>query len=313
MKLQLHSLWRFWVSFWFETSQEKLLALGWVRIVLTASLLAMAWDRQFYLAEFFTESGFIGKSQALSLMSETIRPAWVLSFWSDAALPWVHGFYVLGLLALMLGVGGRPLSLVLWFLSLAFVQRNWAVLSGADVIGALFLFYLSLTQSCSRLSVLSFFRARIIQPDWGTAVGVRLFQIQLCLIYSMSGFEKLKGLTWWDGTALWTVFANSQMVTFAMDWVRWIPELVVLLSWGTVLFEVFFVALVLSAKTRPWVLALGAFFHFGIAVVLGLWSFAFVMICPYFLFLPPALWSQNSKFSGWMLSFRRRWEQLRAT
>ena len=101
-----------------------------------------------------------------------------------------------------------------------------------------------------------------------------------------SGMEKLKGSSWWDGTALWTVLANPQMTVTDFTWLRHLPALIALLTFSTILFEVYFPVLVWVKKTRPWILLAGFGFHFGIGVVMALYSFAMVMIAPYVLFIP---------------------------
>ncbi|MEI7972736.1 MAG: HTTM domain-containing protein [Bdellovibrio sp.] len=299
----LHFIWNRWSEFWFRPLREgELSALGFTRIFVSLSLILQSWDRQFVLQEFFSDTGFIEKSKALVLFSESIRPSWVLSFWSDFSLPWVHGLYVLGLVALLLGLLPRPLGFGIWFLGLAFVQRNYAVLSGADVIGSVFLFYLCFTPCSESWSLLPAWRRRFCKTENSSPqapslvfhgffldrVGLRFLQIQLGLIYTFSGFEKLKGSSWWDGTAFWGVLSNSQMAAFNLEFLKWVPELVVLITWGTLCFEIFFIPLILNSRTRIWALVIGFGFHIGIAVFMGLWSFALIMLAPYFLFMSEA-------------------------
>lgn len=299
----LQLLWNRWCEFWFQPlSGRDLSALGLTRILVGLSLILQSWDRQFVLQEFFSDTGFIEKSKSLLLIPEAIRPSWILSFWPDAGLPWIHGLYVLGLVALLLGLLPRPLGFGVWFLGLAFVQRNYAILSGADVIGSVFLFYLCFTPCSERWSLLPAWRRRFAKaktlPDPASIVGfngflldrigLRFLQIQLGLIYTFSGFEKLKGGSWWDGTAFWGVLSNSQMAAFNLEFLKWVPELVVLITWGTMCFEIFFIPLILNSRTRIWTILVGFGFHLGIAVFLGLWSFALIMLSPYFLFMSGA-------------------------
>jgi uncharacterized protein YbbC (DUF1343 family) len=96
-----------------------------------------------------------------------------------------------------------------WVIGLAFLQRNYSVAFGADVIGGLFLFYLSFTQCCERWTLKNWLNKKlggvaqaVVHSDDLSAVFYRLIQLQLCVIYMYTGFEKLKGMSWWDGTAL---------------------------------------------------------------------------------------------------------------
>lgn len=249
----------------------------------------MYFNRQSDLDLFYTDGGILPKRLALQVLPEGMRPAFLLSFWSDAWVPWVHGSYVLILILLAFGVAGRALGWVAILLQLAFLFRNYSVSFGADQIGTIFLLYLVLTQSEARLSVRAWWRNKNdknpIVCDSLTSAFYRMIQIQLCVIYFYSGLEKLKGASWWDGTALWSVFANSQMVIADLTWLRHVPLVIVFITFSTILFELYFPALVWNPKLRKYFLMTGVLFHSGIGVIMALWSFAVIMICPYVLFL----------------------------
>lgn len=120
--------------------------------------------------------------------------------------------------------------------------------------------------------------------DLLTPVFFRIAQIQICIIYMFTGLEKLKGPSWWDGTAIWTVIANPQMVIMDFTWMRYFPLLVSILTFTTVIFEVYFIAAMLNEKSRKIWLGLGFMFHLGIGLVMGLIPFSLAMISTYFLF-----------------------------
>jgi hypothetical protein len=282
------SLWRGWSDFWF--APVSLFNLAVFRILFCGTLCLMYLSRQPDVALYFTDRGILPRSLSSEILPEFYRPLVHFTFWSDAWVPWVHGFFIVSLLLLCLGIGGRTLTWIATFLHISFLQRNYSIAFGADQISVIFLFYLAFTQSCAELSVTHLWRKKkeTASPrpvDAFTSMGYRLIQVQLCVIYAFSGFEKLKGSSWWDGTALWTVLANSQMVIADFTFVRHIPIVVALISFSTIAFEVYFPALVWNPKTRKWVLGLGVFFHTMIAITMALYSFALVMISPYLLFL----------------------------
>ena len=74
------------------------------------------------------------------------------------------------------------------------------------------------------------------------------------------------------------------MVIVDMSWLRHLPLLVFFLSMTTLLFEIYFPVLVMFSSTRKFLLGFGVLFHFGIALLVGIWSFSLVMIAPYILF-----------------------------
>lgn len=284
MKKRLSQLWRIWSEFWFEP--QGLLNLALFRVVLCGTLFGMYSDRLRDVSLFYSDQSLVPRSLALQVIPQFLRPPFETFFWLDSQAVFFHTLLVLGLLLLTLGVGGRLLTWFVWILHISFLQRNYSVAFGADLIGGIFLLYLAFTQSCERLSLWKFFRKTKSAPcDELTSVFYRMIQVQLCVIYAYTGMEKLKGSSWWDGTALWSVFANPQMVIGDLTWMRYVPYVIVFLTFATVLFEIYFPVLVWNLKARKYLLMMGVSFHCGIGFVMALWSFALIMMSPYVLFL----------------------------
>ncbi len=288
MKKVLASLADSWGRFWF--SPVSLLNLAAFRIVLLSTFFFLYLNRQFDLQLFYSENGMLPKKLALAVIPEFYRAPFLLALWPDEMLSWVHGLYVGLLLLWALGLSFRPLAILTWLLHIAFLQRNYSVAFGADLIGGIFMFYLAFTQSCARLSLRSivFKNLRLlpkVESDIFTSMFYRIIQIQLCVIYGYTGFEKLKGSTWWDGTALWNIFANSQMVIADFSWMKHFPIAIAVLSFSSVLFEIYFPVLVWFKGTRRSILIFGFAFHLGIGMLMALHSFSLVMLAPYLLFL----------------------------
>lgn len=305
-KSQILQLRKDWDQFWF--GDICLLQLALFRIVLCGTLFVMYLSRQFDAAAYFGEASFIPREMTLELFQEFYRMRIPWHFWPDSQAVWIHGFFVVSLLLLTLGIGGRAFMLLTWVLHMGFLYRNYAIAFGADLIGGGFLLYLAGTQSCARLSLLNWLKLKMPMPkqDLLTPFFYRMIQIQLCVIYAFTGFEKLKGGTWWDGTALWTIFANTQLSAWNFEWTRQFPAVIALLTFSTILFEIYFPVLVWVKRARPFLLLAGLAFHLGIAFTLALPTFSAVMLAPYILFLSKELFQQESlsKFSFQNL-FRR--------
>src|SRR5947208_1545564 len=47
-------------------------------------------------------------------------------------------------------------------------------------------------------------------PSMAANLAIRLINIHMCVIYFSAGISKLKGDSWWDGTAMWRAFANLE-------------------------------------------------------------------------------------------------------
>jgi hypothetical protein len=254
--------------------------------------------RQFDLDLFFTESGILPKALSSQVIPEFYRPATQLVFWPDSMVSLMHFFLLIGLFLILIGFGNRWVSALIGifviYLNQAFLQRNVSVMFGADQIGGIFLLYLALTDHSRYLSLQSFFKKRKqigSEKSKGllTPVFYRLIQVQLCVVYAYTGFEKLRGASWWDGTALWSVFANPQFVITDMTWTRNFPWLIVFVSFSTILFEIYFPIAVWIRPLRKYVLGFGVLFHTGIALIMALYGFALVMMAPYILFIEPLL------------------------
>lgn len=280
----MKKIWKVWDHFWF--SPQNLLGLAFMRITLCGTMFYLYLIRIFNL-HYYTDSSWIPKSLALDVMADYYRPLFLWCFWPDSMNFLMHLLLVIFLALLTLGIGGRWLMWITWIIDVGFIQRNYAVNFGADIIAALFLFYMSFTQSCERLSILNFLtkKKQFKQADILSSLMIRMMQVQISVIYAYTGWEKLKGGSWWDGTALWSVMANPQMTTMDYSFLRAVPWTIPLVAYLTILFEVYFPVLVAWRKTRYPLLLMGLLFHSGIAIFMGLWPFAAVMVSTYFLFI----------------------------
>ncbi|MBC7752877.1 MAG: HTTM domain-containing protein [Moraxellaceae bacterium] len=266
--------------------------LGLTRIILCGTLLFLACSRQFNMDQYGLES-IIPREKALLIYPEFYRPAFQYFFWPDVAAPYVHFGLIILLLMATFGLSNRILMLITWIISQGFINRNYSMLFGADLIGTLFLFYLSFTYCHEAYSIKRFFNKNIKTPQISensfsmmvSSVFLRLMQFQLAVIYMYTGFEKLKGSTWWDGTALWTVFANPQFVNYDFIFLRHFPLIFAVGTFITLLFEVYFPAMMLFKTGRYIYLSLGVFFHLMIGFLLSLMPFSLVMIAVYPLYL----------------------------
>ncbi len=275
-----------WDKFWF--APKNLLGLACMRILFFGAL-ACLYSVRLVNYKYYTNESWIPRDLALKVLPEGMRPPFPWFFWPDSwALP-MHILLVALLFLLALGIGGRWLMWAAWILNIGFFQRNYAVNYGVDVMGVLFMFYLCFTQSCERLSVINLIRKKktFVQSDLLSSGVMRLIQIQISVIYAYTGFEKLKGVSWWDGTAIWSVLANPQFTTMNFTFMRHFPWLIAIFGFLTVIFEIYFPAMMFWKKPRYIWLFMGFGMHFSIGVTMGIWAFSAVMVSTYFLFVEP--------------------------
>lgn len=288
----MKQLWQRWNDFWF--APQSLLGLAFMRILLCGTMFYLYSVRLLNL-QYYTDESWIPRSLALEVMPELSRPLFLWGFWPDSLNPVMHTLLVVLLGLLTLGIGGRLFAAFAWLIGAAFIQRNYSVNFGADIIANLFLFYMMFTNSCERLSVINLFRRKNYykNSDILSSMMMRMMQVQICVIYAYTGWEKLKGGSWWDGTALWSVMANPQMTTMNFSFLRTVPWVIPAVAYLTILFEVYFPVMVAWPKTRHWWLLVGVAFHMGIGVFMGLGPFATTMMSTYFLFINPLILEQK--------------------
>lgn len=253
-------------------------------LFLNATLRAFHWD--FY----FTPVGGVPWEGALELLPEYYRPPFAIYPKSNLAIGVYQALLLGSLLALILGLGGRiwgrVLALVAYVSHLALMQRNFSIVYGADIVSSFWLFGLLFMSPAPSNKA-----GGRAEPLWSktlTSVGARLVQIQLCIIYGYTGFEKLKGTEWWDQSAVWNVLGNEQLMMADLSFLKATPLVIAALTWGTILFEVYMPALVWPQATRRWVLWAGVGLHLGIAAIMGLFFFSATMLSAYVIFLEPA-------------------------
>lgn len=288
----LKQFWSYWDSFWF--SPQNLLGVAFMRVMLCGTLLYMSIMRFFNLW-FFTDKSWLTQDKALAIIPPLGRPPFSWNFWPDSMNLPVNILVVILFALLTLGIGGRLIMWLAWIINLGFLQRNYPAHFGADVIGSLLLFYLCFTQSCERLSILNFFTKKksFKESDMISSMMTRMLQVQIMVIYAYTGWEKLKGASWWDGTALWSVLANPQMTTMDFSFLRNIPWVIPIIGFLTIVFEVYFPPMVIWQKSRYIWLLMGVSMHLGIGIFMGLMPFATVMMSTYFLFLSPLFLEQK--------------------
>ncbi|MER6525542.1 HTTM domain-containing protein [Streptomyces sp. NPDC001508] len=114
---------------------------------------------------------------------------------------------------------------------------------------------------------------------------------QVCLIYAASGWYKIQGSFWQDGTALYYVLHLRDVTPWpaVSHAVAGSSLIVLLLTYGTVIVEVAFPFTLFNSRVRTVMVAIMMSMHAGIGIVLGLPFFALAMIAADALFLPTAL------------------------
>jgi hypothetical protein len=206
---------------------------------------------------------------------------------------WTLHIAALAVLAMLtVGLFTRVVSVVAWVISLSYCHRLTGTLFGLDQINVFIAMYLMFGDSGGVWSLdrwLATHRSleTPVRATIGTNIAIRLLQVHMCVIYLFGGISKMRGGTWWDGSALWFAFASLEYQSLDMTWMvkhRW---LLALLTHITVFWETFYCFFVWPKLTRPICLALAVLVHLGIAVCLGMKTFGLAMIIGNIAFVYP--------------------------
>ncbi len=186
---------------------------------------------------------------------------------------------------LLLGVAARLAAFVLFAIQVALQHRNPFILNSGDHLYLIIAFLLSFAPSDRKWSLRSYFaRCRgkedaSLVPAWST----RLIGLQICYVYLYAFAAKINSKPWISGTAMYDVFASPSLA-------RWPAELdfpifLALITWGTLVFELFFPLFVWQKAYRRYALPAGILFHLGIEVTMVLPMFSSLMMISYASFL----------------------------
>ena len=270
----------------FFFGQTDLYPVALFRLVFAVIMILMYTMRFFEIPLMFFDSGLMPFDLASQFMPDFVKPP-LYWFPSSDSLVVTYMCVHMGLLFLLaLGILGQFTTWIVLFFHLAMLQRNYTLMYGADLISTCFLFYLGFVQHNKYFTVLKYFRGRSVSGVRAdlSSLGVRFIQIQLIVTYTYTGLEKLKGLSWWEGTAVWKVIGNSLMVPFDLTFMSHFPFLIAAATYLTLVFEIYFgFAIFVPWLRKPW-LILGGTFHLLAAITMGLIFFSGVMVSSYIVF-----------------------------
>ena len=282
-----------WDSFWFKPVDT--ISLAAFRFCFCSVLLVMYLIRFFDIRIFFYENGLLSSSSAKILHKLYTDKTVHFIFESDLLLYFCYLSFIIILLLMALGIANRLLAVAAFILHLVFLQRNPSIIFGADMVATFWLFYLMFAGSNKQLKWVNYFlnkkqgliSERGEKGDWLSTISLRFIQIQLCIIYMFSGLEKLKGNSWWEGTAIWEALSFYDFALVDFSFLLSVPLVAGFLVIFTILFEVYFPVLVWVPKVRKALLLAGFCFHIGIGLCLNIHFFSLVMLSAYILFIPP--------------------------
>mgnify|MGYP001609623291 CR=1 FL=1 len=210
-------------------------------------------------------------------------------------------------IALLYSVGLWPrlIGLLHWVMIWSLQERNPLLGDGGDNFMRIVLLFLVLANTGAHFSPHAGpgpprpgFRREIRAVAHNAAVLIII--AQLAFLYMSTGLYKAMGELWQNGTALYYILRVRDFSWPGVaEYLYRNPFLVVLGTYGTVLFEVTFAPLLLNRWTRYIMILSGVAFHTAIALVMGLVTFGWSMLSIY-----PLLLTDNEylRSKSWLAS-----------
>jgi hypothetical protein len=289
--------WAVWERFWFAPAQTSTLAL--FRIAFGVVILGWAISLAPPLYSFFSDDGVLpghpdsgsGSWGVLQLSS------------SPAAVTVLYLLLVVAAICLIGGFASRIAAVVVWVALVSFSRRDPWVLNSGDLLLSVLAFYLMLAPSGAALSVDRWLTARSRFWEFPTRSiwPLRLIQVQVSILYFFAVWEKVRGQTWNDGTAVSYAFRIEDLERFPMP--SFVTDSLVvtnILTFGTLAMELAIAILVWNRTLKPWILLGGVALHLGIDFAVRVGFFSWAALVAYVAFLPP------DTVSTWVYRLRDR-------
>lgn len=190
------------------------------------------------------------------------------------------GIYGLAIVSALFGFYTKTSLLVVLVCLVSLHQRNIWLLSSSELLIRASTILLLCSPCGNALSLDSFFARKEGKPlvrEWAPWA-VRLIQIQLSVVYLWTVWHKLKGDTWFDGTALYYATRIEAMTNFPVPVLLDSMLFIKLSTWGTLAVEVALGVLVWFKEFRRPMIIIGLIFHLGIEYMMSIPFFEIVMM-----------------------------------
>jgi hypothetical protein len=282
-----------WNGFFHVPLDLRVCAL--VRISYAA--LVLIWLAILYpdLAAWFSEEGVLPLTVAKKVMP---GGAWTVLALLPRGDVWLTSAWVIAVvqaLLLLVGFGSRLNAAGVFVWVVSFAHRNGLILDSEDTVFRLIGFYLILIPCGACWSVDAWLRSRhapravpsdgtrSVPPTWG----LRLLQIQMCVIFLSAALCKLQSAAWRDGTAMYYVARlDDYFGRFPTPDVLWDTSWIVgLITWGTIIVELIVPLAIWWRPARLAALAAALAFHLVNEYTMHLFLFHWIMLVGWMSFL----------------------------
>ena len=211
----------------------------------------------------------------LTSLTETFN-SWHLYINYDSLLLFCRLAYPLVLFFLLIGIFTRMSAIASLFFQLLLLKSIHLYEYGVDFYTTFSLFYCCVFPVGKIRSLDN----RIFKPRLPTypLLYLRLLQAHLAVAYFFSGFDKIIGVTWRNGEAIWkTLHSHNYFTVFNLDFLSGTPAFFIG-GWLTIIFEMGYPVFMNRAGTRKaWLRGIIGL-HLFIGLFMGLFLFATLLI-----------------------------------
>lgn len=280
-----------WDRFWFTPTQPHTLAM--IRICAGAMLFYthLVWSKD--LLAFVGPDSWIDVDTSRLLNAGSYSWSYLWYVESPALLWTLHLFALVVMASLTIGLFSRATSILAFIITVSYCHRLQGSLFGLDQVNAMLAMYLMVGPCGAAYSVDSWRKnrrnakpANRPKSTRSANVALRLIQLHMCIMYLFAGLSKMRGETWWDGSAFWFAVANLEYQSLDMTWMVHWPILISIVTHATVFWETFYCVLIWHRISRPFCLFAAIIVHGGIAMSMGMITFGLAMLIGNLSFVP---------------------------
>ena len=293
-------LFKFWEQFFYQYDNPKICSI--IRIAYAFLLLInilILWPD---LLTWFGENGRLPYAVSREIIDPDTLTIFTLLSKSDWVIKMSYGLFVSQIILLFLGLFSRfqAICVFIWFVS--FVHRHHILFDGEDNLFRMMGFFLIFMPIGSYYSLDNYFKQRkhihIQDSSHSSTWALRLLQIQMCLIYLSTAWEKMKGEDWINGTAIYyvsrldDVFGKFPLPNFILTSV----VIMKYMTWLVIVVELFIPLAVWFKETRRFALFLAVGLHLSIEYAMNLFLFQWLMLVGLLSFTEPKDYQKLKQF-----------------
>jgi hypothetical protein len=184
--------------------------------------------------------------------------------------------------AFTLGWYSQIAAAVVTVLFASFTARTIGVAYGATDVIQVFFFWFIFLKSDATLSLRQRYRkpAQTV-PSWPLIA----LQLQLAALYGGTVWSKIQNPEWTQGHTLWYTLLNPNWTYFNLSFLAKLPGLLQSMTLMTIALEALLPILIWFPQTRRAMVVAGIGLHLGMALLMNIYFFPFIMAAAWLVFL----------------------------